>query len=268
MLALYLEGKSFKAIAKEVGRHWQTARKYVTRALQEREGEELRREALKEALVDHFQDLVHALGSLTELLPLPGGIWRESPDGWRPTAPERRNRLLLQALRDSHASESPLWSWWESWNQVREAYDRALLDLQKRVMGELVKLEKLYPKASLTLAEDLTEVLLNRGASMATGSALYDPSMLRISPPADQEGNIDRGELWLAHSIRLAAGRDMPRLRERLHKLMEDMGKWEEIQTLERLYRQMAETKDKIDEEIEVLTLRRAFPGHCRLCPI
>lgn len=48
MIPLYLEGKSYKAIGQEVGRHWQTVRKYVIKALQEREGRELRREALKE----------------------------------------------------------------------------------------------------------------------------------------------------------------------------------------------------------------------------
>jgi hypothetical protein len=49
---------------------------------------------------------------------------------------------------------------------------------------------------------------------------------------------------------------------------MVDMGKWEEIQGLARLYRQMEETKDKMEEEVEVLSLRRAFPGRCRLCPV
>ncbi len=268
MVALYLEGKSFKAIGQEVGRHWQTVRKYAIKALQEREGRELRREALKGALADHFQDLVHALGSLGELLDMPEVIRRELPHGWRPPTPERRNRLLLQALRDSHVRESPLWSWWDSWNQAREAYEKALSALRQRVMGEIARLEKSYPRVSLTSTEALAEVLFYRGASIAQGASLYDPSMLRVRPLVGQQGKRDGEELWLGESTRLAAGQDIARLRKQLSELMGDMGKWEEIQGLARLYRQMVETKDKMEEEVEVLSLRRAFPGRCRLCPV
>ena len=268
MVALYLEGKSFKAIGQEVGRHWQTVRKYAIKALQEREGRELRREALKGALVDHFQDLVHALGSLGELLDMPEVLRRELPHGWRPPTPERRNRLLLQALRDSHVRESPLWSWWDNWNQAREAYDKALSALRQRVMGEIARLEKSYLRVSLTSTEALAEVLFYRGGSIAQGASLYDPSMLQVRPLVDQQGKRDGEELWLGESTRLAAGQDIARLRGQVSELMVDMGKWEEIQGLARLYRQMEETKDKMEEEVEVLSLRRAFPGRCRLCPV
>ncbi len=268
MVALYLEGKSFKAIGQEVGRHWQTVRKYAIKALQEREGRELRREALKGALVDHFQDLVHALGSLGELLDMPEVVRRELPHGWRPPTPERRNRLLLQALRDSHVRESPLWSWWDSWNQAREAYEKALSALRQRVMGEIARLEKSYPRVSLTSTEALAEVLFYRGGSIAQGASLYDPSMLQVRPLVGQQGKRDGEELWLGESTRLAAGQDIARLRKQVSELMGDMEKWEEIQGLARLYRQMEETKDKMEEEVEVLSLRRAFPGRCRLCPV
>lgn len=226
------------------------------------------REALKGALVDHFQDLVHALGSLSELLNMPEVLMREDPHGWRPSTPERRNRLLLQALRDSHVRESPLWSWWDSWNQSREAYDKALSALRLRVTGEIAILGKSYPRVSLTPSGALAEVLFYRGSSIAHGGSQYDPSMLRVSSIVEQQGKRDGEELLLGESTRLAAGQDIAGLKERLSKLMEDMKEWAEVKELAKLYGQMAETKDKIEEEIEVLSLRRAFPGHCRLCPI
>jgi hypothetical protein len=268
MVALYLEGKSFKAISVEVGRHWQTVRKYTIKALQEREGKELRRDALKDALNGHFKDLVSALDSLGKMLQLPEQVWREPTNGWQAPVPERRNRLLLQALRDSHVRESPLWSWWDSWNKMREAYDRALLPLQKKLTGELTKLHRSYPKASFELTDDLTEILLTRSVSIAQGRALYDPSMLGVNPSTRKDGEREVEELWLGQSTRLATGQNMAELKERLSNLMENMGEWEEVQELARHYRQMAETRDLIEEEVEVLSLRRAFPGHCRLCPI
>ncbi len=268
MVNLYLEGKSFKAIAGEVKRHWQTVKKYTVKALQEREGHELRREALKEALSGHFKDLVGALDSLNKLLQMPSQDWQKPTNSWQPPVPERRNRLLLQALRDSHVRESPLWSWWDSWNQVRGVYDRALAPLRNKVMVELTKLHQSYPGASFELTDDLTGILLSRSVSLAQGAALYEPSMLRVRPSADEEGQREVEELMLAQSTRLAIGQNMAVLQERLSRIMETMGEWEEVQELARLFRQMAETRDMIEEEVEVLSLRRAFPGHCRLCPI
>ncbi len=246
-------------IAEAVGRHWQTVRKYTVKALQEKEGKELRRDALKEALGGHFRDLVLALNSLSELLQLPREVWQESPGGWQHPIPDRQNRLLLQALQESHARESPLWSLWDSWNQARGAYDKALLPLQKKVTGKLTRLHRSYPKASFELTDDLTVMLLKRSVSLAQGGGLYDPSMLTVR-------EVD--ELWLAQSTRLAEGHNMDKLKERVAKLMKDMREWAEVQELGKLYRQMADTGDKIEEEAEVLSLRRAFPGHCRLCPI
>ena len=268
MVALYLEGKTFKSIAVEVGRHWQTVRKYTIKALQEKEGKELRRDALKDALSGHFKDLVGALDSLNKLLQMPSQDWQKPTNSWQPPVPERRNRLLLQALRDSHVRESPLWSWWDSWNQVRGVYDRALAPLRSKVMVELTKLHQSYPGAPFELTDDLTGILLSRSVSLAQGAALYEPSMLRVRPSADEEGQREIEELMLAQSTRLAIGQNMAGLQERLSRIMETMGEWEEVQELARLFRQMAETRDMIEEEVEVLSLRRAFPGHCRLCPI
>lgn len=268
MVALYLEGKTFKSIAVEVGRHWQTVRKYTIKALQEKEGKELRRDALKDALSGHFKDLVGALDSLNKLLQMPSQDMQKPTNGWQPPVPERRNRLLLQALRDSHVRESPLWSWWDRWNQMREAYDKALFPLREKVPAELIILHESYPEASLELTDELTQMLITRSISIAQGSDLYDPSMLRINPSTGKEGEREVEELSLGQSTRLAIGQNMAGLQERLSRIMETMGEWEEVQELARLFRQMAETRDMIEEEVEVLSLRRVFPGHCRLCPI
>lgn len=267
MLTLYHEGKSFKAIATNVGRHWQTVRKYTLKALKEKEGEQLRREALKEALVAHFQDLAGALNSLSGLLQLPGEVGQDSSGSWQPPVPERRNRLLLQALQESHARESPLWALWGKWNKTRSDYDRGLLPLRKSVTSELTKLHRLFPGTSFETTNGLTGILVKRGVSLAQGGGLYDPSMLRVSQSAYKDSN-KADELWLAQYTQLAAGQDMAGLKERLSRVMEDMGEWAEVRELSKLYQQMSEIKDIIEEEIEVLSLRRAFPGHCRLCPV
>jgi len=151
---------------------------------------------------------------------------------------------------------------------MREAYDKALFPLREKVPAELIILHESYPEASLELTDELTQMLITRSISIAQGSDLYDPSMLRINPSTGKEGEREVEELSLGQSTRLAIGQNMAGLQERLSKIMETMGEWAEVQELARLFRQMAETRDMIEEEVEVLSLRRAFPGHCRLCPI
>lgn len=266
MVALYLEGKTLKAIAKEVGRHWQTVRKYAVKALREREGQELRREALKSALLLHFQDLVGALGSLTGLLEMPEGDVREPFQPWQRKSPARREHLLLQALREAHAKEAPLWAWFDRWNQDREAYDRAILPLRDRITSEMATLSE---SPGVVLTNKLHPVLLTRGLSVARGGSIYDPEMLRVvHPPSDSGDPKGSEELWLAYSNLLAEGQGMEKLRQNVAAVMTNMAEWEETKELARLYREMADLKAKMEEEAEVLSLRRAFTGRCRLCPV
>lgn len=267
MIALYSEGKSFQAIGKELGRHWQSVRKYTIKALQERPGQELRREALKEALTAHFQDLVNALTVITQLVQLPdGGNWEN--EEWQPPTPDRRNRLLLEALKESHAEDSPLWDWWHSWNQNRVQYQKALGVLHKKVIQEIQNLEKKYSVSGIIMTEDLSQILFKKSTSFAKSIPIYDPSMLNVKSSKDQVGRKTEDELWLGQSTRLASGKDTYKLLIRVTKIMNSIDNWTEVQTLGQLFEEMSEIKDKIEEEIEVLSLRRAFPGRCRLCPV
>ncbi len=259
MVALYLQGKAFKAIAKETGRHWQTVRKYTVAALQEREGREVRQGALKEALVGHFKDLADALGSLKELLVMPGLDLGQAL--WARESAERRDRLLLQALRDSHARESPLWGWWDGWVETREAYDKALAALGKRIAREKARLGG-SPGVSLTEAVDL--VLSRQALIKAQGLSGYPPGILRVCPHPEAP---DTEQLQLGRDV-LAEGMQMEDIRVKLLSLARGVGRWPEVKELARLYTQLSELNAEIEEEVEVLSLRRAFPRHCRLCPV
>jgi transposase-like protein len=262
MVALYKEGKSIQAIATAVNRHWQTVRKYVIEAMKERPGQELRREALKEALNDHYQDLVQVLASLPEMLVLPrsGELWENVT--WQLPVPDRRTRLLLEGLREGHAKESALWSWWDRWNKTNKTFYNAINSIPERVKREIEVLGTRFPTASF--AEGLTEVLTKRADSLVIDVGLYDPAMLKIVSSKKPRTE----EIWLGESTALVRGNSMQDLMTALAKVMADMVEWEEVTQPAALYRRMADLKDKMLEEMEVLCLRRAFPGRCRLCPV
>ena len=261
MVALYLQGKSFKAIAKETGRHWQTARKYTVAALQEREGREVRQGALKEALVGHFKDLVGALGSLKGLLVMPGLDLGQGLQYWARESAERRDRLLIQALRDSHAGESPLWGWWDGWVETREAYDKALAPLGKRIAREKARLGG---SPGVLLTEAVDQVLSRQALFKVQGVSGYAPGILLVCPHPEVP---DREQLRLGRDV-LAEGMEMEDIRVKLLDLAKGVGQWPEVRELLRLYAQLSELKAEIEEEVEVLSLRRAFPMRCRLCPL
>ena len=269
MIALYREGKSFKAIGVDVGRHWQTVRKYTIKALQERPGDEVRREALKDALINHFQTMVGALESVIGLMTFPEeNRWSEGE--WQIYVPERRNRLLLRALRECHAKDSSLWASWDRWNEGLKAYQKELGALHIRVVKEIQALQKANSGTGITLTDYLKQVLFRRGASIGRGSPIYDPSLLKVSQRTDVKDGRGTKELWLGTSTHLATGNNMARLVASLSDIMmkEKMGAWAEVVALHKRLRSMTETKDDIEEQVEILSLRGAFPGRCEICPI
>ena len=121
---------------------------------------------------------------------------------------------------------------------------------------------------SATITEDLPQLLFQRAVSIARGSAMYDTDMLQVRPAGAAQGETSRVTLWLGQSSILAEGADVAELLTQVTRTMKDMSDWDEVQALAEIYLQMVGLKDKIEEEIEVLSLRKAFPGHCRLCPV
>lgn len=267
MVSLYLEGKSFEAIGKETGRHWQTAQKYTLQALKERPNQELRREALKEALSAHFQDLIKALASLIQLLQLPDeDNWNIRE--WQPPVPDRRNRLLLEALKVSHAQESPLWDLCDIWNDERIRYQKSLDNLRGKVDNELQALENKLAGSGIKVADRFTEILVKRGISLAKGHPIYNPSMLNVKLNVTEESGDAQETLLLGANTQLASAKDMGDVLPKASTIMTEMQHWIEVKSLHTNFEKMVEIQDGIEEEVEVLSLKRAFPGRCRVCPV
>jgi hypothetical protein len=261
MLVLYSQGKTFKAIARSTRRHWQTVRKYVLKDLREREGKEARKEALKSALTLHFQDLTEVLQTMKAQLRLPNPREHRAPAfSWPPEDVERREQLLLQALRQEHARGSPLWGWWESWQKAWGAYSSGAPVLESRLSEEVGKLSLSYVECIIT--ENITPVLLNQVYGVVHGSGGYDLDKLLVV-----RGAVAGGGLWLGQNAHLARCREQE-VREALLEMERGMKEWPEVKALAGSYWHLVETRNQMEEEIEILSLRRAFPGRCRLCPV
>ncbi len=262
MLALYNEGKSFLTIAKKIKRNPQTVRKYTLIALRERSAQDLHREVLKESLLEHYRDMINALGTMMEELEMPGAADLANDGAPVATVPNIRTRLLTEGLREGHIKESPLWAWWDSWTEARRDFGQKVTTLTVNVADALDDLGRSFPKVKLE--KIVHRVMAENAISSAMGTPRYSGSQLRVIPSRLGEGE----EIWLGDNVMLASGPGMAKLKGRLEALLNDISEWREIKALAGIHETMVSLKGKIEEEVEVLRLRRAFPGHCRLCPV
>ena len=262
MLELFDQGKSFKEIAKQVERHWQTVEKYVREALATRRAETIRREALKEALVSHFMTLVGFLQELKArfVLPSPEEGAMLSVGHLDPDELSLRERLLFEGLRYGHATGSPLWRWIEEWKEAADTFASAQESLRKKTSQEASKGAKKNPTVSLS--EAFERSLSNDVMRGALGWVPQFSDVLRLNDSGD--------ELWVGQSMRLAQA---PRsggvtsAQDLYLAILKAAPGWSESGNVRQNYANLLTLRTKMVEEMEVLTMRGAFPGRCRLCP-
>jgi hypothetical protein len=263
MVSRFNEGKSWRTIGRQVERHWQTVEKYVRRELTQREGEELRREAMRQAVLLHHQDFPPVLEKLRGRYHLPSLRPTEQHRGvrvWESLPPlERRDRLLLQEFRTGHAKASPLWGWLDAWEQKTRAFHEAeghlevwMKDRLEQEMGRL---------AGVQVSELAVPLLLEDAMLRGTGEGAVSGKM---SVSESESGSqVCWGEYPLA-----TGGGDLQAAAALLGRLREETEGHPEAERLGALHREMKALREKIEEELELLALRRAYPGRCRLCPL
>lgn len=283
MMDLRRGGKTITAIAEMLGLNRHTVRVYLKQNEDEFFRQEVRRGVMGEALAKHFEDLSHFANtelreklraSYPEGLKIPQGkilgglLWLPaigSPlymaeEMERMYADSTKTRHLKRALRE-HSEDSPLWHWWDKLQRERLAdyiggvsfFSRIVVETESE-LTQRVKLEwipsiqkwlfgNLLRKASGESYEELEvrgDELVYRGTVIARvkdGKAFND-YLAGVLEKAEKTSE------WGA-------------LREATEKLK---GK-EKQSELRHIFAEM-------DSALDVLVLKRAFPGRCHLCPI
>ncbi|MFC1919216.1 hypothetical protein ACFLWX_00285 [Chloroflexota bacterium] len=256
MIELYKDGFTLKEVGRKVGRHYQTVEKYVRKHLAEEEGQYVHREALREALMRHFGDMVATLESLQKQLVIPG----KDVSGYKFTEDPRRGReaLLINELRQVHASDSELWSLWDSWESEVRDFVYKWTDVRERLDRDLRDTER-YPQLDVAyLEESCKEVILNCVWTVVqSGEQTLGDNFV-----------IKDGGLWWGTWTRLSDGGEPEVARELVLLLITELSESEEVVGMNKLNMTLRRLSDSIREEIDILVLRRVFPGRCRLCPV
>lgn len=298
VLQLKQAGHNISRIASELHRNRQTIAKFFH---EQDTGNELearvREQFLTEALKEHFRDLTQQIGLLklrfypsqptniyrlgpsrvylsdpqegTLGLPAPGHPVFVSNEWYRMYGdPDTKSRHLVECLRGVHAKDSPFWKLQQQWERITQPYAEAVMAALTWVSSTAEN--DAFQQESVKLKDNFYRVLVGHTLLMANGEPGIREKDVVI-------GSSESQLAILCRDIAIASARERGTLEGvratflHLCSTIQEQQWWptliESIQkiraeqpTLWILYRQ-------IEEELDWLNLRRAFPGRCKLCP-
>ena len=150
---------------------------------------------------------------------------------------------MLEALRE-HARDSLFWDYWDEWQGKVAGYERASREIYEWV-SDRVESCQLESRYLVKLGRECFGATL-----LETNREAFDPEAVNTG---NEAGRSYFREIW--EEVRGAPA--WPQL-----ELETEQMKGEQKQV------QLRGLFDKMSPELEILAMKRAFPGQCRLCPI
>ena len=252
-LSEYEAGTGMEEIAKKARRATSTVWKGIEKARQEREARVVHEGLLRDAYQRHFEDLLDVAKPLKQNTELP------SSSGILALA-DRRTEMLRDGLR-SHIPDSPLWGACREWHRHSLQIEEIATDI-KASLGELVD-QAVSRRGSALDRGGWVGSLWFAIATTARGDSLDD---LVYQIVQTEEGPSIR---WGPHALSAGQADEaaLAATREKHQEMVEQVTAGEMVSRLKDQRRRWAEVRDTIEEEVEVLRLRRLLPGRCKLCP-
>lgn len=286
MIRLRGQRKSITDIAESLGIHRQTVRTHLKERKDVILADEAKKQVLVEALREHFKDLsdvlekgvkkrlapsiqrdyeMNVIGiSTREILAAPIGKWVPALAGeWKRMYEwSSREAHLLNALRE-HTRDSSLWYWWDKWQKEVKPYRDAGWKLRSLLLGMSVSCLGFEPSGYL---RDTHEWSLGCGL-LGTSGEPYEEENVTVK--------FEHGNIILGHSgIKFKGDEARYSCLARILEEVKNLPEWSQLESetakLKEKDKQVElwEIHSRINSELEILVLKRAFPGRCHLCPI
>jgi hypothetical protein len=249
-----INGESVPQIATRDGYDVRTVRKQIEQAQQEREIREARLTVLRNAMEDHFRDLVVFVEGLdTE-------VAREE----KILDADKADRLL-RSLKQ-HTPRSPLWKLLPRWSHVLERLSGVKNDLAEKLKTELEStLVMLGDEERRVVVEGGARFIVFVAESSARGRlALTAKGVYSTSRAKDGAVKLAIGALTLGH----VQERHVSRILEVVTEYEAKIQDWDQYYDMERLYGELERLKEDIREELAIVKMRRVLPGRCKYCPV
>jgi len=179
--------------------------------------------------------------------------------------PALRVNPLQEALK-AHTEDSALWRYWDEWEYIVEQYELVSADFRGWVNRKTE-----MPEISLVVnQDDLSKIqkwLLGNVLRLASGEPYSGLSVVKVKT---------RQELQDLNGTVVAQAEEGGEvLYQRLVGILKEAQELDLLNELQETMKEVKEKQDKLLEisikivsELEILGMKRAFPGSCRLCPI
>ena len=250
------DGESPPQIASADGFDVRTVRKQLQLALQEREQREAKQAVLRQALEQHYSDLCNLSRSLSIEFDWP-------PRHLSTFLMEDRLYTALQA----HLPKSLLWKGIQKWETLVTDLDSIVEELRDRIRREVEARVTLPFTQSFWegpgLLKDFVESIIFHLTSLACGSRGLEAAKYTRYQTSEELVQIRYGDYTLGGIHPERADEVQP-----VHQaLMSEATGWEEYHRAKELYAELQQLRERLQDELVALTLRRVVPGRCRYCP-
>jgi hypothetical protein len=245
-------------IAEKDGFDVRTARKHLNLAKQEREAHEARSTVLRNAMEQHYRDLLN----YTELL-----NHRIFGSG---EAPILTDKDLIESALRQHLPRSPIWNLKLKLERLEtqvEKQRRLVTSFFEEAVMSDKRLSALLGRNEIT--SKIIEILRFQAEQWSHGPQEYNLSNNPVVESA-REGlvNIRYGQ-FAFDKIEASRTSEISQTLQLLTGELEARLKNSEVYAgLEKLWAETKHTRRKLREELAVIRFRRILPGRCRYCPL
>ena len=251
-----------KAIADYLKRDEDTVSKYRRRIHAESEPEAVRREALKDATRDHWRTLSTTGWGLRGRFTAPRAEYAEDLRASRvSTTPDRREQLLVDALRTYHAPDHRLWHLMDAWQAASQR-----LRLACEEGWQLVEEARRSPDDPEEIIKPIfDEKVVGAWLRSAIGQEGEQP----LLETSTVEKSPDRAALTIG-DVYVAAGSSdaVEKVEVLANSLIDAMRASPQHVEAAQAFRELSSLEPQIAEAVEEIGLMEGFPGECPFCPV
>jgi len=255
-LRRYEAGESPPQIAQSDNVDVRTVRRHIDEGRQEREVREAKLTVLRNALEQHYADLIELAKQLDSQIA-----------GEEKVSTFSRESRMWAALKQ-HLPRSPLWSYLNKWDDLLEELGRIENDLGKRLKVEVESDSRLSPILSAGMEGAVNGIVLAvvfQAKSWARGwRGLILEENLLTEPAGEGLLNIRYGFAQIGRGNK----EQFEIVRGILKGKESQIVKSEEYSNFQKLFQELDRLKKNLRDELAVITLRRIVPGRCIYCPI
>lgn len=255
-LERYEKGESPPRIAKKDEFDVRTVRKHIDIAKQEREMKEARAAVVRGALEQHYRDICYFAEKLDAEISAETSI-----------SQLLRADRMWGALRQ-HQPRSPLWNLLLRWDNLQDGMTNSGNKIRRRLEKKLRAAPRLNYLSGFQYEAAVSGVV----AALAFQTQRWARGTQGLVLDQDFNARLGKSRMYKTQYGSFPMGNQNKQhvkvIRDVIAGYERHMSSWSEYDDFHKVVEELLKIKEKIRDELAVITLRRIVPGRCRYCPL